>query len=160
MEVVTVQLMFFLESLGFGAVLFFLYDIIRGFRRIFIHKSFFIIIEDLFFWMLVGIISFRFLCWYNQGELRGFFFLGLGIGMILYFKLASKMIINISTVIFDYLKRFCKYIYYLLFRPVLKINTNIRWQLKKEKKKVKMALKNGKIRGDADEDGKKIQEKR
>ena len=155
-EAVTGQLFFFAASIGFGACLLFLYDIIRSFRRVFIHKSFHSVVEDVVFWILVGVLSFRFLCWYNQGELRGFFFLGLFLGMAVYYGGISKKMIYIWTLVFGQIHRICRTIHKILQRPAVRMRTNIKWQLKKEKKHVKMALKKGNKRGDMSGGKKKI----
>ena len=46
-ETVTDPLLFFLASILFGVCLQAIYDIIRGIRRVFYHKSVFLFIEDI-----------------------------------------------------------------------------------------------------------------
>ena len=46
-ETVTDPLLFFLVSILFGVCLQAIYDIIRGIRRVFYHKSVFLFIEDI-----------------------------------------------------------------------------------------------------------------
>ena len=48
-ETVTDPLLFFLASILFGVCLQAIYDIIRGIRRVFYHKSVFLFIEDIGF---------------------------------------------------------------------------------------------------------------
>ena len=91
-ETVTDPLLFFLASILFGVCLQAIYDIIRGIRRVFYHKSVFLFIEDIGFGIFTAVMAFIFLCTYNDGELRGFFFLGIVIGMILYYQLCSKFL--------------------------------------------------------------------
>lgn len=73
-EAVIGQISFFGASVLFGGILLAVYDVIRGIRRTWVHKSSWVAAEDLIFWLFVGIASFVFLCRYNQGQLRGFFF--------------------------------------------------------------------------------------
>ena len=76
-ETVTDPLLFFLASILFGVCLQAIYDIIRGIRRVFYHKSVFLFIEDIGFGIFTAVMAFIFLCTYNDGELRGFFFLAI-----------------------------------------------------------------------------------
>lgn len=156
-ETVTRPLLFFIASILFGGGLFIIYDIIRGFRRVFLHKSFWVAAEDILFWIFVGLSSFRFLFWYNQGELRGFFFLGLLLGVVLYYCLGSSMILKAATKIFRMIRHLFRLLFGWMRKPAVRVRTNLKWQLKKEKKNVKMALKKGNKRGDADGIGKKNQ---
>ena len=96
-ETVTDPLLFFLVSILFGVCLHAIYDIIRGIRRVFYHKSVFLFIEDIGFGIFTAVMAFIFLCTYNDGELRGFFFLGIVIGMILYYQLCSKFLLRAVT---------------------------------------------------------------
>lgn len=150
-EAVTGQLLFFFASVMFGAFLLFVYDIIRGFRRVFIHKAWLASMEDFLFWLFVGVSSFWFLCWYNQGELRGFFFMGLGLGMLIYYKGLSHQIIKGMVWIFGEIRFLGGKVLKFFCRPVSRVKHNVKWQLKKEKKQVKMALKRKNKRGDIHE---------
>ena len=120
-ETVTDPLLFFLASILFGVCLQAIYDIIRGIRRVFYHKSVF--------------------CTYNDGELRGFFFLGIVIGMILYYQLCSKFLLRAVIHITEKLKKIIRQFEKVCLRPGIHIKRNLKWQLKKEKKQVTMALK-------------------
>ena len=94
-EAVIGQVLFFAASILFGGGLLAVYDIIRGFRRTWIHKSVWVTAEDVIFWLFVAVASFVFLCRYNQGQLRGFFFLGLILGMaagILFFLIYACLV--------------------------------------------------------------------
>lgn len=156
-ETLTGPLFFFGASILFGGGLLMIYDMIRGFRRVFVHNSFWVTAEDFLFWIFVGISSFRFLFWYNKGELRGFFFLGLGLGMILYYFLGSSAVLAAAARIFGMIRHLFQILFGWMKIPVIRIRTNLKWRLKKEKKHVKMALKKGNKRGDADGIGKKNQ---
>lgn len=151
-EAVTGQLIFFFASVIYGGFLLLVYDIIRGFRRAFLHKAVFISLEDLCFWLFVGVSSFQFLCWYNQGELRGFFFMGLGFGMLLYHIGFSSQVVGICLWLFGQIQHVGGKILRRVRRPISRMQANMKWQLKKEKKHVKMALKKRSKRGDANED--------
>jgi spore cortex biosynthesis protein YabQ len=153
-EAVTGPLFFFLASAVFGAGLLLFYDVLQGFRRVFVHSSLFRILEDLCYWMMVGILSFLFLYHYNQGEIRGFFFLGIGIGMAFYYMRVHAKMVGIFQKGFQTVGKGCKIIAALFGAPFRRIRIFWRWKLKNEKKNIKMALKNK--RGDSREGSKKI----
>ena len=146
-EIITDPLIFFIQSVFFGMSLFLLYDIVRAVRKILPHKRGIILIEDILFWIFVAIISFYFLCTYNDGELRGFFFMGVIGGMALYYRRGSKMVLPILIKIGSYPIRVVKLISAKCQRPWIHGKRNLRWQLKKEKKQVTMALKRQTRRG-------------
>lgn len=146
-ETVTDPFLFFHLSIIFGMILFVLYDLIRGIRRVFIHKMLCVVVEDIVYGISVAVISFRFLCTYNYGELRGFFFLGIWIGMILYYKILSPKILLFLSYIFSNIYIIFKNIYNICINPIIHIKRNLRWRLKKEKKQVTMALKKQRKRG-------------
>ncbi len=146
-EAVIGQILFFGASILFGAGLLMIYDVIRGFRRAWIHKSFLVILEDLIFWMFVGIAGFVFLCRYNQGQPRGFFFFGLILGMAVYYRKGSRCVLKVSTLLFGKLRHILGVGFRLANRPAGRIKRNVKWKLKKERQSVKMVLKRGSKRG-------------
>ena len=98
-------------------------------------------IEDIGFGIFTAVMAFIFLCTYNDGELRGFFFLGIVIGMILYYQLCSKFLLRAVIHITEKLKKIIRQFEKVCLRPGIHIKRNLKWQLKKEKKQVTMALK-------------------
>lgn len=147
-ETVTDPLLFFLASIIFGMCLQATYDIIRGIRRVFYHKQFLTILEDMGFGIFTAVTAFVFLCTYNYGELRGFFFLGILTGMILYYRSCSKIILKVVIHIAAKVKDMIKQLGNICLGPGIHIKRNLKWQLKKEKKQVTMALKRQTKRGD------------
>lgn len=146
-EVVTEPFLFFLTSVLFGIALFAFYDIFRALRSVFHHRPIMIAIEDIGFALTVAVTSFLFLCTYNYGELRSFFFLGIFLGMILYHIKLSRYIRHIWIYIFSWIRHFLIILYHGVTRPMIYIQRNIRWRLKKEKKNITMALKSQPKRG-------------
>lgn len=147
-EIVTRPFFFFLASILFGMGLFFLYDFFRALRMAFHHKPVFVIMEDLFFALFVAVTSFLFLCTYNYGELRGFFFLGIFLGMIVYHIKISSCMISLEKKIFLVIKNVLKILYCKTIRPICGIQRNLKWRLKKQKKNVTIALKKQTKRGE------------
>lgn len=60
---------------------------------------FFVAMEDLLFWIIASIYLFGIMYEQNDGVIRGFSILGMGLGMIIYYNLLSNIVINISTII-------------------------------------------------------------
>lgn len=98
-ETIGLELMFFFVSIKSGAFLLLAYDFLRIFRRILKHKRFFVAMEDLLFWIIASIYLFGIMYEQNDGVIRGFSILGMGLGMIIYYNLLSNIVINISTII-------------------------------------------------------------
>ena len=134
-EVVTAPLMFFLSSILLGIGLLGIYDILRAFRAVIQHGLFFTAVEDILYFMFVAVISFWFLCTYNHGELRGFFFIGIFIGMFLYYIKISSYVISWLIYFFSRITNIFKIIYEIITKPMISIQRNIKWRLKKERKK-------------------------
>lgn len=97
-EVVTAPLMFFLSSILLGIGLLGIYDILRAFRAVIQHGLFFTAVEDILYFMFVAVISFWFLCTYNHGELRGFFYRDIYRNVSILYK--NKFICHIMAYIF------------------------------------------------------------
>lgn len=51
-------------------------------------------VTDLLYWILATVLIFRILYWSNQGQVRIFVFIGLLIGVVLYFTALSKPVIR------------------------------------------------------------------
>ncbi len=146
-EVVTAPFIFFLFSILFGMGLLCIYDIIRIFRSVFCHRLIFSAMEDIFYAVFVAVVSFLFLCTYNYGELRGFFFMGIFIGMLGYYMKISPYVITMGIRIVFKISILLKTICRGITKPMIYIQRNIKWRLKKEKKNVTMALKKQTKRG-------------
>lgn len=134
-----------LLSLCYGGVLMAVYDILRVFRRLTRHSFFAVGAEDFFYWIFVGIAVFLFLYRENDGTIRGFVLVGIGLGMLVFSKGISPFAVPafswlISRVIgvpFRALKHFLKKI----LKPPVKaakalakaLRKKMRKRLKKEK---------------------------
>lgn len=154
-EGVTNPFLFFLTSIVFGVGTLFIYDIFRSMRVLLHHKKIFVVIEDLGFAIFVAIMTFLFLYTYNYGELRGFFFLGIFLGMLFYHgKISSKVRKSLIRVL-SIVRSIIKSVLDQIEKPMIYIHRNLKWRLKKEKKNVTMALKRQK-RGDRSGTKKKI----
>lgn len=80
----------FLYALWWGMVLAFQYDKIRIIRRIIRHRRVFMIaVEDVIYWIYVGIRIFIICFYVNSGIIRSFIVVGLVCGAVLYLKALS-----------------------------------------------------------------------
>lgn len=151
-EVVIGQLIFFGASIVFGMAVLLIYDVIRGFRRVISHTQFWVSLEDIMFWIATGIMTFHFLYRYNQGQLRGFFFFGLLIGMFAYYFKLTYFVLPTVT---KGLEIIC-----IIPRKITRMGQHFfranairfKWQLKKDAKEVKMSLRKRHKRGGNVED--------
>lgn len=94
---ISFELQFFLISVLWGAILLLVYDILRIFRRLIKHDSFFVAFEDLIFWVCASLFIFVMMYKENNGIIRGFSVMGMAIGMILYYYLLSDFLVNMIT---------------------------------------------------------------
>lgn len=136
-----------------------LFDIFRILRKSFKTKDFVTYIQDIIFWLLAGFIILFSIFKFNDGELRGFIFIGIIIGAIIYFLLFSKIFINVNVFIIDIIKKIIyyaliiplktifKFLSKIIFKPISFIFINFRKILSKIKiKPKKLRKKNKKIK--------------
>lgn len=90
---------FLLHALLMGIFITFVYDIIRIFRRLIPHNSFFVSLEDLAFWGYCGGIGFLLMYHESNGELRWFAVLGAIAGMLLYRRLISPPFVKYVSLV-------------------------------------------------------------
>ena len=94
-------LLYILTGISIGI----LFDIFRILRKSFKTIDFITYIQDFLFWILSGIILLYSIFSFNNGELRGYIFIGVIIGVILYMLIFSKYFVKISVTIINILKK-------------------------------------------------------
>lgn len=109
------QALLFASTVAVGAMLGLLYDMLRILRKAIPHKSFFVQIEDLLYWLTVIFVMFFFMLHKNYGEIRAFSVFGAFLGMAVYFLTVSRLILLVSEQII----RGLTYLVLLFFRIVL-----------------------------------------
>lgn len=126
-----------------------LFDIFRILRKSFKTKDFITYVEDILFWLLAGAIVLFSIFKFNNGELRGFIFIGILIGTLIYMLLFSKIFIKINLYIINFIKKVfyfiiiipIKFIYkiidMIIFKPISFIIINIRKIVSNFKIKIK-----------------------
>ncbi|MCD7922678.1 MAG: spore cortex biosynthesis protein YabQ [Clostridiales bacterium] len=91
------QLQLFVQAVIVGAVLIFVYDLLRVFRRVVKHRVIGIAVQDMLFWMLCALGLFAFMYRQNDGIIRGFLILGAFCGMLFYRILFSRWVVKGGT---------------------------------------------------------------
>ena len=127
-----------------GAGLFFLYDLLRIFRRIMPHGNIWIGIEDFIYWLVCTGVVFVMLYQENDGMVWGFAFVGIVLGMGIYYLLLSRYVVKINVLVIKTILHFLRKILGFFFGPIWRIAKKVgrffRKQLKKFIRAVKMSL--------------------
>lgn len=92
-------------SILFGCCILLYYDCFRVFRTLVIHKDFFVAVEDFIFWITISIAMFSLFYYYNNGEIRFYYILGMGIGMCLYGLCFSQLFMKGNKIFWGFLKK-------------------------------------------------------
>jgi len=114
----------FLFAVAGGMLIAFIYDIFRIKRKTVKTRSFGVFIEDFVFWVLVALIMFAVVYFSNEGEVRGYIFLGAAIGIVLYSLLLSRLVMKLFLAVIGILKRIFKGVWFVIsypFRIVIRI---------------------------------------
>lgn len=115
------QLGLFGQSVILGAAMFLLYDLIRMFRRIFLHGIIWVSVEDFFYWLVVGSYFFLRLCQVNDGIIRAYILLGMALGAWLYYRICSRYFVRLFSKIILRIKKRLKKWYKLVTIKIKKL---------------------------------------
>jgi spore cortex biosynthesis protein YabQ len=143
------EMNFFLHSLLIGVVITFFYDWLLILRKCIRHNIFFISIEDILFWIACALGVFYMLYQENNGILRWFAVLGAAVGMWLYKRLVSYVLVEVVSSCIIKTCRFlikpllfiCRKILRLIRKVLLYIYRNYLIIAKKVKKLAKFVKK-------------------
>ena len=126
-----------------------IFDIFRILRKSFKTNDVFTYLEDICFWLATGAITLYSIFKFNNGELRAFIFIGILCGVLIYMLWFSKVFINISVFLINFLKRIINLIIIfpiitilrvlkkIIFKPVSFLIINFRKNLSNFKIKLK-----------------------
>ncbi|NLY77899.1 MAG: spore cortex biosynthesis protein YabQ [Tissierellia bacterium] len=118
---IKIEFYIFLNSIYAGLITGIIYDWYRVIRYYFKPKGFATLIEDLLFWIGVGLIFFYIINKSNWGQLRAYIFIGYFLGGLLYLKLLSKVLFPFFIRIFNRLRLVIKGIVYILKFPFVRV---------------------------------------
>ncbi|WP_077368915.1 spore cortex biosynthesis protein YabQ [Anaerosalibacter sp. Marseille-P3206] len=139
---IKVQLYIFLTLFYGGLIIGLLFDIYKAFRYFIKPNKLKTFIGDLLFWIMVVAITFYILIKSSFGELRGYLFVGLCLGVFLYIKILSKIIYPLCIKILKFIFIILERLYKILLLPFSFLKTILRPFINKNKK-VKQACKQG-----------------
>lgn len=140
------EVRFLLYSFLLGIIITFVYDNIRVFRRVIRHNTFFVSIEDLFFWIGVAISVFLLQHRENAGVFRWFSVVGAFLGMLIYKAAFSNFYIKNMTGIFRRILKILYLFFSYLFSPIYFLERKIGDLIKKTGNRSKQAAQKQKIR--------------
>lgn len=138
------QLYYFLTSIAGGlfvGIMFDIYRIMRGFDT---PGKLITIISDLLFWIFTGIVTFLFFLYTNNVYLRYSTFIGLGLGLYIYFALISKLFLNILKWIVYYVIKFFRVLFILIVYPIKLIRYFLKLSFYKSKNVIRSGYGNSK----------------
>lgn len=143
------QLYIFLLFILTGIVIGIVFDIFRIFRRSFKTNDIITYVQDFLFWLVTGCILLFSIFTFNNGELRGYIFVGIILGLILHLLILSKYFIGIFVKIINLLKKIMGYPLHLLLNftkkyiisPISNLILKIRVKLPKVELKDKKSKK-------------------
>lgn len=128
---------FLIVAFAYGMFLFFVYDLTRIFRRVWIHKSIVIIaVEDFVFWIFAGVTMFYLMYIMNKGAFKGIFVLGALMGAAIYYEATKGWFVK-------YFSKILK----ILIKPLKNLLT---YSIMKQKTLIKKGMSNEKVRDKAE----------
>ena len=114
----------FLSSVIVGILLAIIFDIFRIFRRKGKTPNYVVYIQDVFYWLIVTFIIIMSAFITNDGELRGYMFIGYILGAVIYIVTFSSHILNITGKILDFFENIFIKLYQKL-KKILNKNKNV-----------------------------------
>lgn len=136
------QLSIFFASLGIGFLLGILYDFLRALRLSITNARPAIVIFDLLYFFLFGIISFLFILALNKGEVRSYIIIGELIGAFAYYISFGIVAIKITNALVKQLKKLYSFIFRLISTPFRFIKRILRCLFEKTDNLLKKTEKN------------------
>lgn len=120
-------------SLFLGAGMGFVYDWLRCLRRVIPHNNVFIALEDIIFWLFWTYVIIDSIHQYNYGSLRGYVFVGIAAGAVIYLTTISCLLMFVISHILYVIKKYSK-----------KIKKMLKNGMEKVKMKLSLSKKSGK----------------
>lgn len=142
-EAIGKELAFLGVSVVLGAALTACYDLLRILRRVVRHGTIWVAVEDFIYWLAVTGAFSVVLYQENDGMVRGFAFLGIVIGMLLYHGLCSRYVVRFFSWTLNRLKKGLHRVVHFLFAPMTKVLKKVGRALKKQLKKIWKTVKIG-----------------
>lgn len=133
----TSQYLCFSYSLVLGAILGLIYDFFKIDRMIFNRNVFFILLEDILFWVISAFAIFSFSVVFSNGQIRGYLLFASFLGFIIYKLTISKLFTlmispfkKISNMIKKQYLSTLKFLFYHIGNTVKTVKKSIKYILK------------------------------
>ena len=107
----------FLGMTVLGALIGFIFDILRGFRKNIIKREFFVHITDVLFWSVSLVITMKTIYYFSDGVLRICFVVASFLGGLLYFFTLSRPFMWVFSIILQINLKIFKFIFKILLTP-------------------------------------------
>lgn len=120
-ESILTEARFLMISILSGAGMIFVYDFFRILRRVIRHGTIWIAVEDFFYWLFCSIFVFAMLYQENDGLIRGFAIGGVVMGMLLYNRFVSPVIIKYAAKVLGFFVGILRKILGIMGRPLKKV---------------------------------------
>ena len=144
-ELITWEWKFFAIAVMWGMILSIVYDVLRIFRRVIIHRKIALLAaEDILFWMICGFAMFHVIFMVNDGIIRSFALIAFLIGSAMYQYTVSYYIVRyISKMLILFKRMSIKICKGIVINPLKKLckSSTIRINKSKLQKKEKRRLK-------------------
>lgn len=122
---------FLLQAFVIGVAITFTYDWLRILRQVIPHRQFFISFEDFWFWLICALSVFIWMYRISNGGMRWFAIIGALLGMYLYKKLFSRVLVTGLSHVLEFVLRILGGTLKFLLRPVYLIVRRIKGLQKK-----------------------------
>lgn len=96
----------------------FIYDAFRIKRKAIKTSNIVTCVEDFVYWVIVALVMFYVMYYSNDGEIRGYIYIGTIIGVIVYFIFFSRLVINTSMFILKILYTTIKWVIKIIIYPI------------------------------------------
>ena len=136
----------FLIFIIIGFLIGFLFDIFRILRKSFKTISIVTYFEDILFWIITTLMIMYSIFVFNNGQFRGYIFIGIILGLSIYVLIFSRFLVKILTSIIIFLKMIFISLLKIIYYPFKKLGKYLKHSLyiliTKFKKVFKNILKN------------------
>lgn len=112
------QLFLFFAFFTIGAVFALIYDMLKVSGRLVSDRSFFVVLKDVLFWLVVTVVMFAGCLKFNDGEFRFFMFVGVLLGALVYFKTISRFVVIVLGFIADCIKKTVTFMFGIFVFPL------------------------------------------
>ena len=131
----------FLQSIVLGAALSILYDVFYIIRSFFPRRIGPLMLLDLLYFLMCGVLLFEYLLQQNNGRMRYFIFLGVVIGWVVFHITLSRIIVKIIDFILKWLRKILLW----LMQPIISVYRFLRRRMELPMLRINKAIQGKKL---------------